>query len=196
MRRSPTDHGYERGGRRARGHIHRRNLDRLTRGRRGYRHGATMLGRRRIRGWHRERKNERDRMLRIRLVLHLAALSFLSFLVLGPLGAIDVIRVHLLMLLLLFLCEFLPVEPLLGGEGLPLLADGLGEVSLALLLGWAAINRCSSVFLSELAFFAASSAEEDECVLGTFDVVIVALFRSALDVAAHRGLATLVGRGS
>ncbi len=65
------------------------------------------------------------------------------------------------MLLLLLLRELLPVLPLLRGEALPLLRDRLGEVRLALFL-----RR------GVLAVFAAFPAEEDERVLGAFDVVL------------------------
>ena len=192
MRRSPADHGDERWGRRARGHVHGRNLDGLAGRRwRGCRDGATVLG---GGGRHGEGEDEGDGVLRVGLVVELAALAFLSLLVLGSLRTIDVVWVHLLVLLLLFLCEPLPVETFFGGQGFPLLADGFGQVCLALLLSWA-IHRRSSVVLSELTFFAASPSEEDERVLGALDVVLVALPGSALDVAAHGRLASLVGRG-
>ncbi len=84
---------------------------------------------------------------------------------LRALRPIYIIGVHLLMLLLLLLRELLPVLPLLRGEALPLLRDRLGEVRLALFL-----RR------GVLAVFAAFPAEEDERVLGAFDVVFVALF--------------------
>jgi len=194
MRRSPTDHGYERWRRRTRRHVDSGDLDGLASRRwRGCRDGATVLG---GGGGHGEREDEGNGVLRVGLEVELAcALALLSFPILGSLGAIDVVGVHLLVLLFLFLCELLPVETFFGGQGFPLLADGLGEVCLALFLGWAVHRGGSCFVLCELAFFAASPAEEDERVLGALDVVLVALLGSAVDIAAYGRLASFVGRG-
>lgn len=110
----------------------------------------------------------------------------------APLGSVDVIGVHLLVFLFLLLGQFLPVETLLGREGLPLLTDCFGQICLALLLCWA-VERCSFLECC-LTVFAAFSAEEDERVLGALDIIFVALLGSALDVAAYRRLAPFVRR--
>ena len=86
---------------------------------------------------------------------------------------VDVPREHLLVFLLALLLEVVPV-----------LAIFLREVSLTLLLdgrgGLVAIIECL------LAVLAALAAEEDEGVLGTLDVVLVALLWPALVIADGR----------
>jgi len=64
----------------------------------------------------------------------LALLVALRFLALAALRAVDVVGVQRLVLLLLLLRALLPDLLLLRGEALPLLADRLAEVRLALLL--------------------------------------------------------------
>lgn len=96
------------------------------------------------------------------------------------------------MLLLLLFGQLLPVQTLLGRERLPLLADRFGQIGLALLLGWP-IEYCRFL-LGGLAVFAAFSAEQNERILGALDIIFVALFRSALNIAAYRRLAPFVRR--
>ncbi len=99
------------------------------------------------------------------------------------------------MLLFLVLGEVLPHLALGGRQALPLLADGLGEVGLALLLRGALGGRCALV-LRLLAVLAAFAAEEDERVLRALDVVLVSLLWPALDgIAAARRLAPPVRGG-
>jgi hypothetical protein len=102
-----------------------------------------------------------------------------SVLVLCTLGAIDVIRIQLRMLLLLLLRHVLPPLLLFLRQSLPPLADRLGKIRLTLLLRRAVSDR-----LGSLSFFAALAAEEDEGVLWSFDIVLVTLFRTALNVAS------------
>ena len=113
-----------------------------------------------------------------------------TILIFGSLGTINVIGVHLLVFLLLLLGELLPILTLLGREAFPLLADCFGQIRLALFLAEAI--DCLSLGL--LAIFTAFAAEEDEGVLGAFNVVLIALFRSTLDIGAARRLASFLGR--
>ena len=78
------------------------------------------------------------------------------------------------MLLFLLFREVFPALPLFLRETLPLLTDQLGQIRLALLLN----GSCRSglaIFLSAVAFLAAFPPEQDESILGTFDVILVAL---------------------
>jgi hypothetical protein len=113
-----------------------------------------------------------------------------AFLVLGPLRAIHIIGVHLLVLLLLLLGEILPVLTLFRGKTLPLLADRLGQIGLPLLLA----EAVDCLGLGLLAIFTAFAAEEDEGVLGSFDVVLVALFGTTLEIGTTGRLASLMKR--
>jgi hypothetical protein len=62
-----------------------------------------------------------------------------------------------------------------------LLADRLGQISLALFLGCRPIAlACVSGALHQIAVLAAFAAEKDECVLRPLDVILVTLLWSAL----------------
>jgi len=105
----------------------------------------------------------------------------LAVLILGSLRSIDVIRVHLFVLLFSILCHLLPFLTLFGRQTLPHLTDGLGEIGLS---GFLDGTLCFGSVLFCLAIFTALAAKEDERVLGTLDVVLVALLRPALDGVA------------
>lgn len=100
----------------------------------------------------------------------------LPILISHSLRTINIIRIHLLVLFLLLFRQLLPVPPLVGGKGLPLLADRLGEIGLSLFL----VNSGGSGGLS---FFDTFPPEEDEGVFRTFDVIFVTFFGAALSVA-------------
>ena len=85
------------------------------------------------------------------------------------------------MLLLSILCHLLPFQTLFGRQTLPHLADGLGEIGLS---GFLDGTLCFGSVLLCLAIFTALAAKEDESVLGTLDVVLVALLRPAFDDVA------------
>jgi len=133
------------------------------------------------------RENERD-ALRVGLVLKLTTPALdlpglgSAILILRALWAVDVVRIHRLVLLLLLLGELFPVLTLLGGESLPLLADRLGEICLALLAGGSIDSGCC-LLLCLLAVLTALAPEENERVLRALDVVLVPLFRPTLNVA-------------
>jgi len=113
---------------------------------------------------------------------HLLALA----LVLGSLRPVDVVGVHLLVFLLLLLRHLLPVLPLLRGQALPLLANRLGEVGLALFLYRGIRSR---LFLESI--LAALATEQNKSILRSFDVVLISLLGPTLNVA-HRRLSTFV----
>lgn len=189
MRRSAADHGKKRGRCRTRRRhlVDVGDLDRLVWRGSGCRRGpavVTMLGR---------GQNERKVLIIFvdvaAATLRLPALRP-AILVLGSLGSVDVVGVQLLVLLLLLLRQLFPVLPLLSGQALPLLADGLGEISLTLLLGRHVRRR---FLLSRLAVFATLAAEKDESILGSLDVVLVSLLWPTLDVATRgRRLSTFM----
>ena len=128
--------------------------------------------------WHREHKGKTLRFL-------MTALGLLvlrpAILVLGALWTINVVGVHLLVLLLLLFRKIFPTLPLFRRETLPLLTDHLGQIRLALLL-----DRCRRSALAVLrtlcaaAFLTAFPPEQDKSVLGTLDVILVALAWSSL----------------
>lgn len=110
-----------------------------------------------------------------------------AILVLGSLGSIDVVGVHLFVLLLLLLRKLLPILTLLRAQALPLLADSLGKIGLALFLGRTIRN---AIFL--LTIFAALATEQNERILRSLDVVLIALLWPALDVTTGGRLSTFM----
>jgi len=92
---------------------------------------------------------------------------------------IHVVWIRELVFRLLLLGQILPEFALVSRQTLPLLADRLGKIGLPLLLGRAL--QCCSLVLCLLAIFATLTSEEDECVLGALDVVLVAFLRPAFD---------------
>ena len=136
-----------------------------------------------------EGKDERDAGFR---VTFFATLPLLSFAILAPLGSIDVIGIHLFVLLFLLLGQLLPIQTVLGWESLPLLTDCFGQIGLALLLRWS-IERCC-LLEGCLTVLTAFSAEKDECILWALDIIVIALLRSTLDIAAYGRLSSFVRR--
>jgi hypothetical protein len=114
--------------------------------------------------------------------------------VLCALGAVYVVGVHLFVFLFLLLGEVFPVLALFGGEALPLLAYGFGEVGLALFLcGGVGVGvGVGRGVVGLLTLFAAFATEEDEGVLWAFDVIVVALPGTAFCVSACGRFAPLV----
>jgi hypothetical protein len=79
-------------------------------------------------------------------------------------------------LLLLLFRKIFPTLPLFLRETLPLLTDHLGQIRLALLLD--GCRRSTLAILGTLcavALLTAFPPEQDESVLGTLDVILVAL---------------------
>jgi len=83
------------------------------------------------------RKNEREAVLVVIVFTSfralLAILLHFPVLISLTLRSVNVIRIQPFVFLLLFLRKFLPIMTLFGTEALPLLTDGLGQVSLSLL---------------------------------------------------------------
>jgi hypothetical protein len=102
--------------------------------------------------------------------------------ILRTLRTIHVVWVRELVFCLLLLGQILPEFALVPRETFPLLADRLGKIGLPLLLGRAL--QCRSLVLRLLTIFATLTSEEDECVLGALDVVLVAFLRPAFDDVA------------
>jgi hypothetical protein len=106
----------------------------------------------------------------------LPALALLALGRLGSLGTVDVVWVHLLVLLLLLFREIFPPLPFFLREALPLLTDHLRQIRLALLLDWCHRSILSVLgTLDGVALLAALPPEQDEGVLGTFDVILFSL---------------------
>lgn len=99
--------------------------------------------------------------------------------ILRTLRTIHVVWVREFVFRLLLLGQILPEFALVRRQTLPLLADRLRKIGLPLLLGWAL--QCRSLVLRLLTIFAALTSEEDECILGALDVVLVAFLRPAFD---------------
>jgi hypothetical protein len=70
--------------------------------------------------------------------------------------------------------EVFPTLPLFLRETLPLLTDQLGQIRLALLLNGSG-RSCLAIFISAVAFLTTFPPEQDESVLGTLNVILVAL---------------------
>ena len=155
-----------------------------------------VVAREAARGRGRRHWEQEGEALRVGVLAAVAALPLLRLLVLVPLGAVDVVGVHRFVLLLLLLREVLPVLPLLRWQALPLLGDRLREVGLALLLDRA--GRTVVLLLRCLALLALLPPEENERILRSLDVVLVALLRSSLVFADGRSTTSvrdLRGRG-
>ena len=81
------------------------------------------------------------------------------------------------MLFLFLFRKIFPTLPLFLRETLPLLTDQFRQIRLALFLDGSGGTTTLNVFwtLDAVAFLAAFPPEQDESVLGTFDVILVAL---------------------
>ena len=181
MGSSPANHGQQRRGSRARwSHVDVRELDGLVRRRSRSRGGTSMVP-----GKGNDVLQARTfRGMKLTLV-HVHRLPTLLIqlvppvLVLRALRTIHVVGVRHLVFCLFRLRQILPEFAFVRRQTLPLLADRLGKIGLPLLLGRAL--QCRSLVLCLLAILATLTSEEDESVLGTLDVVLVAFLRPAFD---------------
>ena len=155
--------------------------------------GREVVAREAARARRRGYRHEEGETLSVGVLAAVAALPLLRLLVLVPLGAVDVVGVHRFVLLLLLLREVLPVLPLLRWQTLPLLGDRLREVRLALLLDRA--GRTVVLLLRRLALLALLPPEENERILWSLDVVVIALLGPPLPGVAHGRSTPAMRRG-
>ena len=178
---SPADHGKQRRrGRARRRHVNVGELDGLVWRRGGSRRGTSVVP------WKGNDVLEARTFGGMKFTfIHLHRLS--TFLVrlrppvpiLRALRTIHVVWVRELVFRLLLLGQILPEFALVRCQALPLLADRFRKIGLPLLLGWTL--QCRSLVLRLLTIFAALTSEEDKCVFGALDVVLVAFLRPAFD---------------
>ena len=129
------------------------------------------------------------------------AFTLLTLLILRPLWPVNIIWIQRLVLFLLLLRHILPERTLLGRQTLPLLAYLFRQISLALPFnrsGHGLVHRRCRLVHSLLAVLAALASEEDERILGSLNVILVALLRSSLVITGYRSttpIRCLRGRG-
>jgi len=100
---------------------------------------------------------------------------------LRPLRPIDVVRIQLFVLFLLLLRTIFPDLTLIRRKALPLLANRFGQIGLPLLLRGSIGLLCCG-----LSFFATMTPEKNEGVLGSFDIILIALFWPVLEFTGSR----------